>query len=263
LLWCAPAGLLAQRRARRLAESENLGEQTRREHYERIDRLETARGDDRDYDDLLRVALDAGVEEAMLRASSMPVASLDFVLDQIEGGPGLHVGNYAGVSLAYLAARIDGLIVAVDPNVTYQLLTHPQDTVAKLLAAAGVQDRVVLICGYSRSKNPSNQGRVLDGYDPLTEFANEIAPESVLANLRELGVQFGWALLDGNHNANYLRAELAELRPLILPDGKVFLDDCSESWPDIRDVFGSAPDGWHAEATDGRTGVLRRTINSL
>ncbi len=257
VVWWAPSGLVARRRARSRSEVHDAARQDRRDRYAAIIQ-EEPRGDVRGYEDLVRVAMDCGVDEATLRYSSIPVESLDFVVRLVERGPGLHVGNYAGVSLAYLAGRVDGLIVAVDPNVPHRGLKHGQDSVVRLLTAAGVQDRVVVICGYSRSKNPSNQGAVVGGYDPARAWADEFAPECVLANLGQLGVQFGWALLDGNHEPNYLRAELADLEPLLVGDGLVFLDDCSESWPEIRDVFRSVPDGWCVEATDGRMGVLRR-----
>lgn len=257
VVWWAPSGLVARRKARSRREVHDAARQDRRDRYAAIIK-EDPRGDVRGYEDLVRVAIECGIDEATLRHSSIPVESLDFVVGLIERGPGLHVGNFAGVSLAYLAARVDGLIVAIDPNVPHRGLKHGQDAVVRLVTAAGVQDRVVLICGYSRSKNPSNQGAVVGGYDPARAWADEFAPECVLANLGQLEVQFGWALLDGNHEPDYLRAELADLAPLLLRDGLVFLDDCSESWPEIRDVFRSRPDGWCAEATDGRIGVLRR-----
>lgn len=257
VVWWAPSGLVARRKARSRREVHDAARQDRRDRYGAILK-EEPRGDVRGYEDLVRVAIECGIDEATLRHSSIPVESLDFVVGLIERGPGLHVGNFAGVSLAYLAARVDGLIVAIDPNVPHRGLKHGQDAVVRLVTAAGVQDRVVLICGYSRSKNPSNQGAVVGGYDPARGWADEFAPECVLANLGQLEVQFGWALLDGNHEPDYLRAELADLAPLLLRDGLVFLDDCSESWPEIRDVFRSRPDGWCAQATDGRIGVLRR-----
>jgi hypothetical protein len=262
VVWWAPSGLVARRRARSRGRVRDAARQDRSDRYAAIIK-EEPRGDVREYEDLVRVAIDCGVDETTLRHSSIPVNSLDFVVELIDRGPGLHIGNYAGVSLAYLAGRVDGLIVAVDPNVPHRGLKHGQDSVVRLVTAAGVQDRVVLICGYSRSKNPSNQGAVVRGYDPASAWAHEFAPECVLANLGQLGVRFGWALLDGNHEPNYLRAELADLEPLLLGDGLVFLDDCSESWPEIRDVFRSVPDGWCAEATDGRIGVLRRVEGNV
>ena len=105
----------------------------------------------------------------------------------------------------------------------------------------------------------ATKDRVVEGYDPTAEYDNEIAPECVIESLASLGIRFRWALLDGNHTGEYLRAELDACVPLIEPGGHVFLDDCSESWPEIRDVFRSELDGWVAEGTDGRIGVLRRS----
>ncbi len=86
-----------------------------------------------DYESLLGLVIDHGVDPELVRVGSIPAASLDFMLERIDGGPGLHVGNYAGVSLAYLAARIDGVIVAVDPNIEHWGLPDPQDTVVRVL----------------------------------------------------------------------------------------------------------------------------------
>jgi hypothetical protein len=231
----------------------------RRERYAATDAgIASTIGAIGDYAKLLQLAVDAGVDAEYLQVGSIPVESLDFVLGRIEEGPGLHIGNYAGVSLAYLAAKTDEVVVAVDPNVPHWGHAHPQDIVVRLLTAAGVQDRVLLVCGYSLEKNPSNDGSIVDGYDPAAECSNEFAPEHVLQNLRSYDMRFGWALLDGNHEPGYLRAELDELAPLIRDGGRVFLDDCDPHWPEIRDVFMTSRDGWSPEGTDGRIGVLRR-----
>jgi hypothetical protein len=212
------------------------------------------------YDDLIWLAVISGADETALRHTSISEPSLKFMLDHIGDGPGLHIGNYAGISLAYLAARTDELIVAVDPNVHARGLAHPQDTVCRLLAAAGVQDRVVLVCGYSGQKNPSNDGWVwADGYDPQAEYANEAAPEQVIRNLSRLGLTFGWALMDGNHDAAYLRSELEGIRPLMQSGARVFLDDCNDAWSEIRAVFDDPGTGWSTRATDGRIGILQKT----
>jgi len=212
----------------------------------------------RDYDQLKALAVDAGAYEERVEAGSIHVASLDFILERIDGGPGLHIGNYAGVSLAYLAAHSEGLIVAVDPNMVRWGDRRSQDVVVHLLQAAGVDERVLLLCGYSLERNPSYNGRVVDGYDPSVEARNEAAPVEVLRNLRALGLRFQWALVDGNHEGSYVQAELERLEPLISDDGVVFLDDCTEHFPDIRSVFETPGSRWRADGYDGRIGVLRR-----
>jgi hypothetical protein len=193
-----------------------------------------------------------------METGSMDREGLDFILDRIETGPGLHIGNYAGLSLAYLAGHTGDVVVAVDPNVEHWGLPHPQDVVVRLLHAAGVEDRVLLVCGYSLGWNPSNDGSVIAGYDPGEQYPNEIAPVGVLPLLEGFQMQFGWAVLDGNHDPDYLRAELDHLAPLLREGGLAFLDDCDAYWPEIRAVFEGVPEGWRADGHDHRIGVLRR-----
>lgn len=129
----------------------------------------------------------------------------------------------------------------------------------RLLRAAGVEDRVLVVCGYSLGWNPSNDGSVIDGYDPSREADHEIAPVGVLPMLHSLGLRFRWVVLDGNHEPAYLRAELDSLLPLVEDGGVVFVDDCDPYWPEIRAVFEHARDGWRADGNNHRVGVLRRT----
>jgi len=255
-IWLTPHGVMARHRTRQRAEIEAK----RRARYEAA-RAATAGPHEpiRDYEALLGLAVDAGVDPELVRIGSIPADSLDFILDRIEGGPGLHIGNYAGLSLAYVAAHTDGIVVAVDPNVEHWGLPNPQDVVVRLLQAAGVDDRVLLVCGYSLEKNPGNDGSIIAGFDPSVEYRHEAAPVGVLQILRSFGVRFRWVVLDGNHDPAYLRAELEQLRPLLTDDGVAFLDDCDQYWPDIRAIFENARDGWRADGNDHRIGVLRRT----
>jgi predicted O-methyltransferase YrrM len=256
LRWIVPYGVVARRHAREAARVDA----ERRARYAAT-QAAIARSSEpiHDYQQLLAVAVEAGADRKRLEAASISLGSLQFILDRIEGGPGLHIGNYAGVSLTYLTVHTDGLVVAVDPNVVRWGSSRAQDVVVRLLRDAGVDDRVLLLCGYSLERSPSYNGRILDGYDPSVEHRNEAAPVEVLRNLRALGIQFGWALVDGNHDGAYVKDELERLEPLLREDGVVFLDDCNASWPDIRAVFDTVGSGWSPDGHDGRIGVLRRT----
>ena len=257
--WVMPHGVVARQRTRARARTEA----ERRERYAAALAAATEqRAPIHDYDTLLGLATEAGVDADLLRTGSIPPDTLDFILERIDGGPGLHLGNYAGLSLAYLAARTEGVIVAVDPNIEHWGLPNPQDTVVRLLDAAGVSERVLLIVGYSLEKTPGNDGSIIAGHDPAASYAQELAPVDVLGNLRALGVKFRWAVLDGNHEPDYLRAELDALHPLMTDDGVLFLDDVDPHWPEIRKVFESAGEGWRPDGKDHRTGVLRRAPGS-
>ena len=68
---------------------------------------------------------------------------------------------------------------------------------------------------------------------------------------------FDFVLLDGNHEAAYVADELDSLRPLLKPGALVFLDDVSEGWPLLKQLFeGAAAGNFRALAADGRVGVL-------
>src|SRR5437899_2549501 len=121
LRWLAPHGVVVLRSNWTYARSEAKIREEARDRYVEIDTV-IASSDSattRDYASLARIAVDAGVDLENLLTGSISVESLEFVLDRIEAGPGLHIGNYAGLSLTYLAAHTDDLIVAVDPNVPH------------------------------------------------------------------------------------------------------------------------------------------------
>ena len=117
----------------------------------------------------------------------------------------------------------------------------------------------------SGDKAPSNNGWVVDGYDPVAHFADEAAPRGTLRNLgRLVPGAVDWALLDGNHDGDYLRADLAALAGLVRPGGLVLLDDCTSAWPAIKRTFtetATASEHWTAIGSDGRVGVLKRTTD--
>jgi hypothetical protein len=71
-------------------------------------------------------------------------------------------------------------------------------------------------------------------------------------------------VVDGSHNAAYLRRELEAIVPLLRVGALLILDDVSDVWVGIRDLFGElgTPESpWPLEVLDhdGRTGILRRT----
>jgi hypothetical protein len=85
----------------------------------------------------------------------------------------------------------------------------------------------------------------------------------VLLSLAAVGLQLDVAVVDGSHNAAYLRRELEAIVPLLRVGALLVLDDVTDAWAGIRDLFGElgAPgSAWPLEALDhdGRIGVLRR-----
>lgn len=82
----------------------------------------------------------------------------------------------------------------------------------------------------------------------------------VLRNLRQLGLKFDFALIDGNHNAGYLGRELDMLAHLIRRGGLLFLDDVDDAWEGVSEVFETLDDRrFRTIEHAGRVGVVRRT----
>lgn len=210
------------------------------------------------------------VTEHHARMGSIPPASLARATEALSlhlparAPRVLHVGNFVGVSLSYLldwAARRDGLVVSIDPDLPHRGVEHPQRAVNDLLGHFGLTDHHLLVCGYSLTKNVSNDGVVFDDYDPAAAWAHERAPERALPNLAVLGVRFDAAFIDGNHDPDYLRAEIARISELLVPGGLLILDDVDPAWERIRRLFDEVSGGdWplDAVAADGRIGILRR-----
>lgn len=212
-----------------------------------------------------------GIPKQHLIEGSIPAASLSFLQVQMaalvsESGPlfALHIGNFVGVSLAFLTATCrqrhsDSLVVGIDPNLPHRGISNPQAHVAALLAACGLQRNAMLIAGYSGVKSISNDGVTFEGYDPATAFANESACEQTLLNLQKfLTKTFHVAVMDGNHHAAYLVEEIRQLKPLMRPGGLIVLDDVDAYWSEIKAVFENLPQlGLTIIATDGRVGIAR------
>jgi len=132
-----------------------------------------------------------------------------------------------------------------------------------MLSHFGYQRNNVVICGYTLEKSLGNEGERTASYDPTQAYAGEAACENVLPSLAALGLAFDVALIDGSHNAAYLRRELEAIVPMLRPGALLILDDVTDVWVGIRDLFGElvAPDSpWPLEVLghDGRIGVLRR-----
>ncbi len=175
-----------------------------------------------------------GLAEASVRAGSIPESSLQRCHEAFESRlePGraltiLHVGNFVGISLSWFAdfARSwspQSRVVAIDPNVNHRGIARPQEHVINLLSTFGLEDRVLLLTGYTMRKNLSDM--------PLEDTAGQFArDESCLDALVHLAAlapgTIDIAVIDGNHQATYLRGELAEVRRLLAPGGLLVLDD--------------------------------------
>jgi predicted O-methyltransferase YrrM len=234
-----------------------------------VQNADAIQGDDREQ--VLAFLGARGLAEAHLVEGSVPERSLEYIrrlailpLDSSRCLTALHIGNFVGVSLAFVAAALrqrhpDSLVVSVDPNLAHRGINNPQAHVAALLTACGLQANAMIIAGYSGRKSISNDGVVYAGYDPQQEFPKECACEESLRNLGKLCPRaFDLVLMDGNHEAAYLVTEIQAVLPLMKPGGFLVLDDVTAAWEEIREVFSRlASFGLVPSGTDGRVGIAR------
>jgi hypothetical protein len=227
-----------------------------------------------DYENVVAFLVQRGLPEHHVREGSVPPDSLRFVRDHAVAGldgtrplRALHIGNFVGVSLAYLTATLvqqqpESLMISVDPNVTHRGIAHPQSHVLALLSACGLQSNSLVLAGYSGKKSVSNDATVFDGYDPATEFYKEAATEHTLQNLGSISSgSFDLVFLDGNHEATYLVHELKSISPLLREGAYVVLDDVDAAWAEIRDVFLKISEfGLEPVAANGRVGIARLRV---
>ena len=218
------------------------------------------------FEEAVAVLVRRGVEEDLIRLSSIGEGSLRFVAETVtREAPRrplrvLHVGNFVGVSLAGVSdivARHDpqSVVVSIDPNLAHLDVENPQSHALALLDHFGLQRSNVVICGYSleRTANETKVGT----------FPDTPACEHTLESLERLDQRFDLALIDGNHQAPYLRRELDVLIRMLSEGGLLVLDDVTAHFPDVRELFEAiaADASWPLEkiGQDERLGILRRT----
>ncbi len=202
------------------------------------------------FEDAVAFLAKEGLDEHQVREGSIPEAALAYcmvklaeLLDAKKPLVGLHVGNFVGISLGAFAAATRSLhpasfVVAIDPNIPCRGITHPQDKVAKLLNYFGLQDHVLLLCGYTMEKSLSNDGKPYTDYDPAASIAQEHGFEKVLPKLNALSPhRFDFAIIDGNHEQAYLEQELREVSRLLRPGGVLIIDDVCDHWFGVKAAF--------------------------
>jgi hypothetical protein len=224
------------------------------------------------YDDVVDFLIARGVDRDHILEGSIPRTSLrtigeaiDSWLDSSAPLRGLHIGNFVGVSLSFMTAAMvrrhpHSGVIGVDPNLPHRGVHNPQNHVAALLNACGLSSQVLLVAGYSQGKSVSNDGVVFGGYDPHSAYTHEQSCENVLELLCNLGFgQLDIAVIDGNHEAEYLKQEIIQVSKLLRTGGLLVVDDIDDAWEDLRDVFTEIGGfGFEQLLTDGRIGIARR-----
>lgn len=225
-----------------------------------------------DYDDAVQFLVGTRRGSARdIRDGSIPRTDLEFISRQMqELKPetplrGLHIGNFVGLSLAYLtdaARRLhpDSVVVSIDPNIPHRGIDAPHDLVTGLMTRYSLEANWLPITGFTLARTAVRD--VLNRRNGPTAFASYhgFSATFSLRNLRRLGLKFDFVLIDGNHNAGYLKREIDVLAELVRPGGLLFLDDVDEYWEGVVEVFKSLDDRrFKRAAHKGRVGVVRRT----
>jgi predicted O-methyltransferase YrrM len=174
----------------------------------------------------------------------------------------LHIGNFVGVSLAYLSDVLRAIhpgsrIFSIDPNITHRGVVDPARHAFALLGHFGLSELNVVITGYTLERNVGDDSEL----DPAETHAAEQRCEQVLPNLAAVvGRRFDLVLIDGNHDGRYLTRELEQVRRLLRPHGLLVVDDVDETeWRLVAETFdcAAASGGFDELGRDGRIGVLR------
>jgi hypothetical protein len=224
------------------------------------------------YEKSIEFLCSRGTPEDQVRQGSMPEASLRLVANIItselqgtERVTGIHIGNFLGVSLAYLvhAARAinpKSLLIGIDPNIPHRGVASPQHEVMALLDHFALTSNALCVAAYSLEKSISNDGKDYSGdYNPDTEFSREHSCEHGLQQLgRFLNGSIDFILLDGNHDGQYLQRELDHCTALLRPGGILILDDVSQAWMGIVEQFDQLGHHFEKLTADGRIGVAKR-----
>jgi len=178
---------------------------------------------------------------------------------------GLHVGNFVGVSLVYLAGLLKrmnekNVIVSIDPNIPHRGVIHPQEEVLFLMNKYGLNKNISILTGYSLDKTISNDGFEFKSYDPQKEYSKGYSCENQLDTLKRIGSgTFSFAIIDGNHQKEYLYNEIVTVNDLLCNNGLIIVDDVSEGWNEIKEMFESLQlSGLERIYTNERIGVIRK-----
>lgn len=226
-------------------------------------------------DDEIRLyLLSLGLDPEHVERGGMKLRDLEIIEDRLRRlqAPirGIHVGNFLGFSLCYIAQVLkdisrNSLIFAIDPDIPCRGIERPADVVTKVLQKFDVEDMVIRITGFSLDKNLSNDGYNYTGtYAPEDHYDEELAPRLQLRNLRRLGeLQWDFVLLDGNHNGAYLRNEIETCFEMIRCGGYYFIDDVFGSWPEVEETFWSYKDDSRfriSKEPGSRLGVMLKVV---
>lgn len=217
------------------------------------------------YDEALEVLMARGVAEFHLREGSVPRASFELCAralhEHLPSGRALtavHVGNFVGVSLAFFASVLSekhagSVVVGLDPNLPHRGIANPAEHVLALLTHFGLAASTIVVPGFSLERNLGDDAA----------SASVPACLQVLSSLAQIARPFDLAIIDGNHDPEYLERELNQLDSMLSPGAIVILDDVNEAaHPGVVALFSRlvGEGTYEPLAQDGRVALLRRAV---
>ncbi len=206
--------------------------------------------------------------EGHIRTASIPQEALEYVTTYLKKFPkdkpliALHVGNFVGVSLTWMASELrqihpESVVVSIDPNISHRDVRYPLEVVIKIANHFSLQNNIMYIVGYSLEKNNSDSG--------CEERNSLVYPgfEKTLKNLNLFsGEKYDLALIDGNHEGAYLKREVESIYGLLKSSGLLVLDDIDDYWENraqLKSVYEHADQSKFTKlGADGRVGILMK-----
>jgi SAM-dependent methyltransferase len=189
--------------------------------------------------------------------------STDILEHHIKSRPanGLHVGNFVGISLCHYTNflyQLDkrSVMVSIDPNLSHRGIKRPMEKVISCLTRFGLNGNSIVLTGYSLEKSISNDGvSITQDYDPKSEYEHELGCENQISLLARLAEgKFDFAVIDGNHEADYLSREIASIARLLKTGGILVLDDVN--WDTLGKVYALLDASLFEKiGSDGRVGL--------
>ena len=223
------------------------------------------------YDDIIKELVEQNIDRDQILSGSIPemyLIEIAEIIKQSFGNEplvGLHIGNFVGVSLVYLSGILNNIntrnhIVSIDPNIPHRGVDNPQSKVLYLINKYGLNNNISILNGYSLGKSISNDGNDYTKYDPIENNTNEYSCENQLEMLNRISNEsFSYAIIDGNHEGDYLSNEILKIQKLICRKGLIIIDDVSEGWPEIKILYDNMHDSNLEKVfADDRIGVLRK-----
>jgi len=213
----------------------------------------------------------SGIDREQLLEGSIPEDSLKEVIrlhSELGLTPArlLHIGNFVGVSLAYLTHHLlrlhsGSFVVSIDPNIPHRGVQRPMDACLSLLDHFGLTQNTAIITGFTLEANLGDDGIDYSGNQGTRDIrSNAASCENQLPLLGAICPHaFTSVVIDGNHQSDYVRREIQCIEKLVRPGGIVVFDDVSEHWENLRAVFAEVTRGSFREIlSDGRIGVAVR-----